>query len=232
MSDHNDPLTNATLYYYSENSPVEEGNFWYLVDGEVAVWEIEIPDFPVEVPNEYFIFTLLDDGTYSITAKDVNYMPSEVVIPSTYNGKAVTSIGYSAFRNCNSLTSVVIPNSVTSIDSAAFYDCHSLVNVAIPNSVTYIGDYAFMECTSLTSVAIPSSVMKIGYMAFTYCSNLTIIVIPNSITTIGNFEFYGCSSLKDVYYTGSKEEWAKISIGSNNSDLTGATIHYNYVPEE
>jgi hypothetical protein len=34
----NDPLENATRYYYSENQPTEEGNFWHWVDGEVVVW--------------------------------------------------------------------------------------------------------------------------------------------------------------------------------------------------
>jgi hypothetical protein len=35
----NAPLKNATRYYYSENQPTEEGNFWHWVDGEVAIWE-------------------------------------------------------------------------------------------------------------------------------------------------------------------------------------------------
>ena len=35
-------------------------------------------------------------------------------------GNGVTSIGYSAFSNCCSLSSIVISNSITSIDNAAF----------------------------------------------------------------------------------------------------------------
>jgi hypothetical protein len=35
----NDYLKNATRYYYSENQPTEEGNFWHWVDGKVAIWE-------------------------------------------------------------------------------------------------------------------------------------------------------------------------------------------------
>ena len=38
-------------------------------------------------------------------------------------GDSVTTIGWSAFRDCNSLTSVTIPNSVTKIGIAAFRDC-------------------------------------------------------------------------------------------------------------
>ena len=38
--------------------------------------------------------------------------------------------------------------------------------------------------------------------------------------------FYGCNSLKDVYYSGTQEQWKEISIGSYNGCLTSATIHY------
>jgi hypothetical protein len=36
-----------------------------------------------------------------------------------------------------------------------------------------------------------------------------------------------CSNLKNVYYSGSKSDWGKISMGAYNTCLTNATIHYN-----
>ena len=84
-----------------------------------------------------------------------------------------------------------------------------MTDIVIPDNVTCIGDYAFYNH---------------------YC--MTSITIPDSVTSIGESAFDGCSSLETVYYTGSEEEWAAITIGSNNSDLTGATITYNYVSEE
>ena len=42
MGDYNSDLTSATVYYYSETEPTEEGNFWhYDENGEIAVWEIK-----------------------------------------------------------------------------------------------------------------------------------------------------------------------------------------------
>ena len=147
---------------------------------------------------------------------------TSVTIPNS-----VTTIGNYAFEYCSSLTSVTIPNSVTTIGKSVFYGCDSLTNVTIPDSVTTIGNYAFEDCSSLTSVTIPNSVRTIGDSAFSGCSSLTSVTIPNSVTTIEYSAFIGCSSLKDVYYSGSEEQWKKISIGSNNDYLLNATIHYN-----
>ena len=139
---------------------------------------------------------------------------------------SVTSIGKYAFCGCSSLASITIPDSVTSIGSSAFSDCSSLTSITIPDSVTNIGGYAFYGCSGLTSIAIPDSVTSIGDYAFRDCSRLTSITIPDSVTSIDYAAFSGCSSLKDVYYSGTQEQWKKISIGSNNSRLTSATIHY------
>ena len=43
-------------------------------------------------------------------------------------GDSVTSIGYYAFQDCNSLTSVTIPSSVTSIGNSAFKGCSGLTS--------------------------------------------------------------------------------------------------------
>ena len=109
----------------------------------------------------------------------------------------VTSIGYYAFYNCTSLTSVTIPGSVTSIGEGAFGWCTSLTSITIPDSVTSIGGWAFQECTSLTSVTIGNSVTEIGEGAFYYCTSLTNITIPDSVTSIGDEAFGCCMNLTE-----------------------------------
>ncbi len=91
---------------------------------------------------------------------------TDIIIPQTYNGLPVTSIGKGVFSGCTGLTSITIPDSVTSIDDSVFEDCTGLTSVTISDSVTSIGINAFRNCTGLTSVTIPDGVMMIGSSAF------------------------------------------------------------------
>lgn len=71
----------------------------------------------------------------------------------------VTSIG-SVFSQCDSLTSITIPDSVTSIEEEAFLSCVALKSIVIGNGVTSIGDYAFYDCSSLTSITFNGTKMQ------------------------------------------------------------------------
>ena len=70
-------------------------------------------------------------------------------IPNTYDiktvdiGTSVTSIGDSAFTQCNGLISITIPETVGNIEEWAFGHCTGLTSITIPSSVNSIGDYAF-----------------------------------------------------------------------------------------
>ena len=83
-----------------------------------------------------FSYDALIDGIYynfygekaEVTDNYSKEYTGDIVIPKSvvYNAKtySVTSIGYSAFRGCSSLTSITIPNSVTSIGGNAFHPCN------------------------------------------------------------------------------------------------------------
>ena len=179
-----------------------------------SLTSVTIPDSVTSIDSSAF------GGCSSLTAIDVevgnnNYTSVNGVLfnkgktelicyPSGKTDKSynipngVTSIGYSAFIVCTSLTSVTIPDSVTSIGYYAFYGCTSLTSITIPNSVTSIGKYAFYDCSSLTSVTIPDSVTEIGGCAFRGCTSLTSITIPDSVTSIGDWAFSGCTSIKSI----------------------------------
>ena len=110
-------------------------------------------------------------------------------------GNGVTNIGSSAFNNCHSLASIIIPDGVTSIEKKAFYYCYSLASISIPDSVTSMGVEMFCNCYSLTSIIIPDSITSIGQKAFYNCYSLASIIIPDGVTSIEQNAFYNCHSL-------------------------------------
>jgi uncharacterized repeat protein (TIGR02543 family) len=125
------------------------------------------------------------------------------VIPNT-----VTSIGGSAFEDCNGLTSITIPNSVTSISSSAFDHCSGLSSIVVESGNTTYDSRD--NCNAIIETAtnslhvgckntvIPNTVTSIGGYAFKNCTGLTSITIPNTVTSIGISAFEGCTSLTSI----------------------------------
>ncbi|MBP3550139.1 MAG: leucine-rich repeat domain-containing protein [Alistipes sp.] len=110
----------------------------------------------------------------------------------------VTIIGDSAFRDCNLLTSITIPDSVTEIRCHAFYRCSKLLEVSGGSNISYIRAYAFSGCLCLKNFNIPESVTTIGYSAFSACHSLTSITIPDKVTHIEYNTFSSCRNLTNV----------------------------------
>ena len=189
---------------------------------EEEVWSTEVTKEDLEnaVEDEFGV-------KYS---KDWNRL---LKVPKRLRGKysirkGVKVIGDRAFKWCNSLTSINIPNSVTTIGIWAFDGCDSLTSITIPSSVvTIIGnpfegwhghlyneseafiyedDVLFNKNKTIliayraeeTDYTIPNSVTTIGNSAFMCCDSLTSINIPNSVTTIGKFAFSDCDSLTSI----------------------------------
>ena len=72
-------------------------------------------------------YYLKDDGTYAVGAGTTTYL-SEIVIPATYQGRAVTEIAEEGFDK-HKLKSITIPNSISSIGISAFLFCNQLIEV-------------------------------------------------------------------------------------------------------
>ena len=101
--------------------------------GSVSGTEIGVSDL--------LTYELLENDTYAVTGAIASI--SNLTIPSSYNGKAVTEISEYAFMNEVSLRTVTIPDGVVKICSFAFYKCTNLKTVSIPASVKEIEASAF-----------------------------------------------------------------------------------------
>ena len=184
--------------------------------------------------SEGLIYSFNSDGNgYTVTGIGT-CTDKELIIPSEYNAKPVTSIGYKAFSDTG-LTSVTIPDSVTSIGERAFSYCDSLTSVTIGDSVTSIGNDAFGGCSEITSISGSSDVISevakqaspksfVGNItsgtsvmvgAFSGMTRLKGVMIPGSVTSIGDGAFYNCTGLTTVNWNAT----ACTSAGSSNSPI-------------
>ena len=146
--------------------------------------------------------------------------------------ESLTNIGYGVFSGCWGLSNIVLPDTLTRVEDSMFVDCSNLKKINLPKSLTYIGDGAFSWCYSLEHIVIPNSVTSICKNAFAFCNSLSSIHIPSSVVTIERSAFR-YTYLTDVYYGGTKEQWDKINIVSDDNmdiddhdGLLNAIIHY------
>ncbi|MBR7177401.1 MAG: leucine-rich repeat domain-containing protein, partial [Clostridia bacterium] len=151
-----------------------------------------------------------------------------ITIPSS-----VTSIGYSAFGDCTSLTTVTFEGgSKLVIDSLAFCGCTSISRLHISDIASwcnivfcsydsnplYYAEHLYLNGEEVTDLVIPEGVTSIGDMAFNHFDNLTSITIPSSVTSIGYYAFDGCKNLTNVTF----EEGSQL-IGIGNASFRHCT---------
>ena len=157
-------------------------------------------------------------------------------------GESVKSVGKGAFRNCNSLKTVIFKDSNNvskSIGDYAFYNCPALSEVDFGNAVTSIGGYAFTTNKSLKSIEFPDSLESIGYGAFSslssgntgsyVASSLKTVKFGTGLKTISNYAFYCNESLSSLEFTGSNlttigQSAFRECTALNELNLTGSNL--------
>lgn len=135
-------------------------------------------------------------------------------------GSALIEIGESAFKGCEALAEIILPEGLKKIGYRAFGKCMSLKSIKIPTTVIE-GDRIFGKENAVTKVTfkkgtkfIPATILKyaysvetvkmysgvtaIGKQAFYKCKNLKSITIPNTVTNIWSSAFNECEKLDAV----------------------------------
>lgn len=176
-------------------------------------------------------FALIGNGDAYCVSDVGTAVCKEITIPSTYDGKPVTTIGLYAFSDCEQLTSVTIPESVTAIEIGAFRRCRNLSSITIPKNIASISNSAFAECSGLQTVYWNATDCEYAGRClyddsgaiFKGCTQLTTLEIGENVTTLPDYAFYKCNSLKYATITDSVKK-----IGSYTfyacGNLSGITI--------
>lgn len=177
------------------------GDYYYFQlsanSGEVTITSVTITYSCVPTPPSPQ-YTLSPDGlSYIVSGYSKN--PSNLIIPSTYNGLPVTRIAAYTFQFVYGLTEVFIPDSITVIENYAFYGCPDLSSVRLPQNLLSLPAHIFDSCYSLQSILLPETLTSIGDYAFA-SSGLTAITIPSSVTHFGQGCFQNTGYLQSFVF--------------------------------
>ena len=129
--------------YEIPNSVTNIGN--YVFAWSTNLTSITIPNSVMSI-GDYAFYYCASLTSIEISDDNKNYSSVDGVLFNKDKSELVT------YLSGKTDSEYVIPNSVTSIGWKAFSDCESLTSVTIPNSVTSIGYYAFENCTNLKDV--------------------------------------------------------------------------------
>ena len=145
--------------------------------------------------------TKIGNNAFDREVNNVDYQFTTIII-----GNKVNEIGENAFRLCNRLRTVELPEELRKINAGVFDNCTRLQNIEIPENVTSIGTGAFSSCVKLFSVIIPKNVTSLGNASFSNCANLHTIIIrqPNAFPLSNNI--FVNTPIKNIYVPSGSEE--------------------------
>jgi hypothetical protein len=103
-------------------------------------------------------------------------------------GNGLEEIGKEAFKYCELLYRIIIPNAVRVIEYGAFSNCSELTTVTLGGRLVEIGEYAFKWC-QFEDIVIPPAVKRIHDTAFKDSSELSSIKFCEEIE-----EFVSCEA--------------------------------------
>lgn len=140
-----------------------------------------------------FLNVDLENVRYFNGDKECDYLPESAFrdcksLRSIVLPYRLREIGKSVFSGCSNLEVVAMPDDLDRIGRNAFYDCSSLSSIFIPDYVTEIPDEAFRGCSDLRKVSLPDGLISIGAHAFR-ATGLTAIQLPASVRTVGENAF-------------------------------------------
>lgn len=120
---------------------------------------------------------------------------------AVYLPESVTSIGRSAFQDCDRTTFIRLPKGIKEIAVGAFQGCAALGHIDLPTSVTVIGNGAFHNDQGLYTIGTDQlpNLTSVGNSALYGCQKLRQFPLTDKVTTLGASAFAGCRSLQGIH---------------------------------
>lgn len=215
-------------------------------DGMLAIGGSgEIPDcsavgsapwsgYAANITSVYIKSGITAIGDYALSSL---YGITTIALPDT-----ITDIGNYAFMNCSGLADIYLSETLSTLGKGSFLGCNMLTSLSITEENGYfsVSDgclfdkakttlFFSLPATNKTAFTIPDSVVTLDDHSFRGNTQLETLKIPASVKVIGNDVFTDCLELSTVYYKGSTNDWASLTIGTNNEILGEITILYDYV---
>ncbi len=201
----------------TEAEPLKFEDFEYKVFKDQNVDCISISQYTgdaskVTVPEKIDNKPVIEIGYYAFAFKSEL---TDVVLPST-----LKKIDFRAFDGCG-ITAINLPKGLECLEHDAFRGCEKLASISVPDTITFIGGDAFTETPWLESqmeggrpvvlnnilvamkptdgaVTVPAGVETIVDYAFYQNEDLFSVILPNGLKHIGSDAFNGCKNLKSI----------------------------------
>ena len=209
---------------------------------EASTWANQVSEFVEEECNGYQIIYTTTDGNIVTPSETVDF--GAKIISNVYEfGQGIMTFDapvthMAGFSNCNTLTSITIPESVTTVGGSCFGNCSSLTsivwNAKHVEQVKWGGGswlgaplpaYDMFEGvrSQITSFVFGESVEYIPDYLCYYMENLREIIIPESVQGIGTYAFSRCSALTSAVIGNNVKTIGEHAF-SYCSSLTSTTI--------
>ena len=145
--------------------------------------------------------------------KIIKYPEGKADAVYTIPDSVTTVTSFASFTNCQSLTSIFIPDSIENIGTGSFGGCSNLtsINVADTNPHYYSEDgilfnkdktkiIKYPEGKADAVYTIPDSVTTVASLAFENCKNLKNIFVPDSVKTIEKIAFFHLTCSTNIIF--------------------------------
>lgn len=181
----------------------------------------------------------LTGNSYSVVGILSTNTRTDVVVPETYNGLPVDTIGYNAFEGATKIKTLTLGENVTSVGDFAFKGCTALRTINL-NKVNSIGNGAFRGCKSLQFVTVSEDNEHyfVEHNVLYNKNKTTLVLYPTSNYEFDNFSIpKSVDTIRGGAFEGEDLQLEIVLIGANvkevsyNAFIDCKNLKIYYIPD-